>query len=717
MNQRVATYLANISIRRKLMLLIMVTCGLVLLATTLVFVIKESNTLLHEQQTDLSSLADILATNTSAALTFDDPQSALETMRSLSVKTDILAAYILREDATVFSRYLARDVQTSKLPFEQLTAISTPESYQKVLAKIRNEKPHLLNLSDHLTLVRPILLDSQSIGTVILHADTRNMRSRLSSILLTATIILLIAAVMAWLLSMRLQGIISNPILLLVETMRNVSTTKDFTLRVRKFGDDEVGRLYDGFNEMLQEIEERNVVLQQRQEHLQELAHFDTLTRLPNRVLFHDRLRQAMNLALRNDQLISVMFLDLDSFKDINDTLGHRIGDLLLQQAADRMSIVLRDCDTVARLGGDEFTIFNQNIKSVTNARRVAQKLLDLFDIPFKLEGQQTYVTCSIGVTMFPADGDNMDTLLMNADVAMYHAKADGKNTFKLYSPDMNQLASERLALQNDLRKALDLQQLYLHFQPKFDAFSAKIKGVEALLRWKHPERGLISPEKFIPLAEESGVIGSITEWVLYTACRQAKLWHTAGYGPVCMAVNLSAYSLKRNNATAMVQHVLAETGLPPELLELELTESMLIETDHQAANTLHALKALGITIAIDDFGTGYSSLSYLHRFPIDALKIDRSFVWNMHRSENDLAIVNAIIAMGHSLKLQVIAEGVETEEQLQTLKTCGCETIQGYLLGKPMNADKITVILKREKNGHGINQRKQTVKDQGATK
>lgn len=707
MKHLVRRYLANISIRRKLMLLIMATCGLVLLATTLVFVLKESSTLLNEQQTDLSSLADILATNTSASLTFDDPQSALETMRSLAVKTDILAAYILRENATVFTRYLARRAESGTLPFEKLLPSSPPASYQKILDQLKAVKPHLLNISDHVTLVRPIMLDGQEVGTVVLFADTRGMQNRLSSILFTAVSILSIAAVAAWLLSMKLQGIISDPILTLAEIMRKVSVTKDFSLRAEKTGDDEVGRLYDGFNEMLQEIEERNIVLRQRQEHLQELAHFDTLTHLPNRVLFHDRLQQAMNLALRNNQIIAVMFLDLDSFKDINDTLGHRTGDLLLQQVADRMSIVLRDCDTVARLGGDEFTIFNQNIRSAQNAGRVAQKLLDLFEIPYSLEGQQTYISCSIGVTLFPADGDNMDTLLMNADIAMYHAKADGKNTYRLYSSDMNQQTSERLALQNDLRKALDLHQLYLHYQPKFDALSGRIIGVEALLRWRHPERGYIPPTKFIPLAEESGSIGPITEWVLQTACRQAKLWHSAGYGPITMAVNLSAYSLKRNNASVMIQQALTETGLPPELLELELTESMLIENDQQAADILHTLKALGINIAIDDFGTGYSSLSYLHRFPIDVLKIDRSFVWNMNRTENDLAIVNAIIAMAHSLGLHVVAEGVETEEQMQTLKSCGCETFQGYLLSKPVNGDKVTVLLKREKNRHGLNQSK----------
>lgn len=696
MNRLTKTTLANISIRHKLMALIMATCGLVLLATTVVFVLKETNALIREQRKNLASLADILGKNVTAAVTFNDPQSALETMHSLSVKSDILAAYILRADATVFSRYLAKGVTIDALPFEQLEPGATSDTCKTLLKQINSQHNRLGQFFDKVSLVSPIILDNQTIGTVVLFADMRELRASLISTLLAATLILGVATIVAYLISRRLQRIISDPILLLADAMRQVSESKDFSLRADKPGNDEIGCLYDGFNEMLQEIEERNLVLRQRQEHLQELAHFDTLTHLPNRVLFHDRLQQAMNLAQRTNQVIAVMFLDLDRFKDINDTLGHRTGDLLLQHVADRMGLVLRDCDTVARLGGDEFTVFVQDIKTADNARRIAQKLLDLFEIPYCLEGQQVYVTCSIGVTLFPADGDSMDELLMNADIAMYHAKADGKNTYRLYAIEMNQQASERVALQTDLRKALDLKQLYLQYQPKFDARTNQITGVEALLRWQHPERGLIPPTRFIPLAEESGSIVNITEWVLKSACHQAKLWYDAGCGDISVAVNLSAYSLKRNNAPFMVQQMLEESGLPPHLLELELTESMLIENDQHAEETLHALKKLGVKISIDDFGTGYSSLSYLHRFPIDALKIDRSFIWNMHRSDNDMAIVVAIIAMGHGLKLQVIAEGVENEEQLETLKKCGCETIQGYLTGKPALAEELTVRLQR---------------------
>ncbi len=691
MKRFVKAYLINSSIRRKLTSLIMLTCGVVLLSTTVVFTVKEAVSLIGEQNRNLTSLADILSKNVTPAIIFNDPQSALETMNSLSVKTDILAAYILNNDATIFSSYIARGAKPASLPLPQLLSSATPNATQKVVMHISL----LWQGSDQVNLTRPIILDGKTVGTVGLIADMSKLRTHLLSTVLVTLIILCLAAIATYFLSLRLQEIISEPILNLSDAMRRVSESKDFSLRVVKPGNDEIGSLYDGFNEMLHEIEERNLVLQQRQEHLQELAHFDVLTRLPNRVLFRDRLQQAMNLAVRKDQQIAVLFLDLDRFKDINDTLGHSIGDMLLQQVANRMGLVMRDCDTVARLGGDEFTIFIQDIKSAENACMVAQKLLDLFEIPYCLDGQQVYISNSIGITLFPADSGNIDELLMNADIAMYRAKADGKNTYRLYNSEMSQQGTDRVALQSDLRSAVDQKQLRLLYQPKFDTLSGRIIGVEALIRWQHPERGLIPPDLFIPLAEESGSIFAITEWVLNTACLQAKFWHDAGYIGITMAVNISAVSLKRKNVVAMVQQALINTGLPPGLLELELTESMLIENNLMAEETLRVLKDLGISIAIDDFGTGYSSLSSLHSFPIDSLKIDRSFVWNMNRTSNDLAIVVAIIAMAHSLKLQVIAEGVETEEQLETLKTCGCEIIQGYLLSKPVGAEELNALLK----------------------
>jgi diguanylate cyclase (GGDEF)-like protein len=697
MNCVLADQFANISIRKKLLLLMMAVCVLVLTTATCIGIIRESNDIIKEQKQDLDSLSDILGKNVSAALAFNDPLSASSTISALSVKTNILAAYILDANNAVFSTYQTKDREIAHLPFEKIAAGASPEQLKAALEQAERKSKQLIQLNSYRTLITPIILDGQTIGHVVLYSDLSALQHRLTSTLLTTVFILIGTGVLAYFLSLRLQNIISVPIYTLADSMRQVSDKKDFSIRVSKSANDEIGHLYDGFNEMLQEIEERNILLQQRQEHLQQLAHFDTLTRLPNRTLYYDRLRQAIHLAQRTGQAVAVMFIDLDQFKDINDTLGHAIGDQLLRQAAGRMALILRDCDTVARLGGDEFTIFIQDVKTAANACLVAQKILDLFEIPYNLGDKTIYITCSIGITLFPNDGDSVDGLLMNADIAMYHAKADGKNGFRVYSQEMNKQTSERVALQHDLRKALDLDQLVLLYQPKFDAITEKICGFEALIRWHHPERGFISPVRFIPLAEETGLIMPITEWVLQTACKQARLWYDSGFTSLSMAVNLSALSLKRNNAVTMVQLALEESGLPPACLELELTESMLIENDHIVGDTLQIFNVAGISIALDDFGTGYSSLSYLHRFPINVLKIDRSFVWNMNRSANDLAMVTAIIAMARSLNMKVVAEGVETQEQLESLKKCGCNIIQGYYFSKPISAKEVSALLRTD--------------------
>lgn len=690
MYKRLLQQVANISIRNKLMLLITLVCGPIVVLTTTIYLIKDTFTVIQEQHDSLESLSEIIAKNVAASLLFDDQVSALDTMDSLKLKPDIIAAYILHTNSTIFSRYIASDTDPTRIPLEQLPSDATEQEHLQMLGKIKADAGRISILRQNQVLANPIMLDDQNIGTVVLFADHEKLKRHLAGAIVTSVAIFILATIVTYLLSIRFQGMISSPILNLSAAMLKLAESKDFSLRVKSPGKDEVGQLYDGFNEMLQEIEERDIVLQQRQMHLQELAHFDTLTRLPNRVLFHDRLKQAINLAQRTKQLIAVMFLDLDCFKDVNDSLGHRTGDLLLKQVGERMNSALRDCDTVARQGGDEFTIFAQNIKELSGVDKIAQKLIDLFDKPFWVDGNELYVTCSIGITIFPNDADNIDALLMNADMAMYQAKAAGKNAYRLYNAEMNQQAGDRIVLRTDLRKAQDQNQLFLLYQPKGETQSGKVTGVEALLRWQHPERGLVSPALFIPLAEEGGIIHEITEWVLRTACRQAKQWQDDGLGDITVAVNLSAYSLKRHNVPMLVQEVLTETGLPAKLLELELTESLLIENDHQAESVLDNLKQIGVSIAIDDFGTGYSSLAYLHRFPIDCLKIDRSFIWNMHRSDSDQAIVSAIIAMAQSLKLRVVAEGVETAAQLDALRACGCDIVQGYLLSKPVLPEEL---------------------------
>jgi predicted signal transduction protein with EAL and GGDEF domain len=439
-----------------------------------------------------------------------------------------------------------------------------------------------------------------------------------------------------------------------------------------------------------------------------QMAYYDSLTELPNRSLFHDRLKQALEQSKRYGWTLALLFLDLDNFKRINDTLEHRIGDLLLKGVADRLSCYVRSADTiarqggnalantVARLGGDEFTVLLTEIYSMRDAAKVAQRILATLSEPFRLDGHEVYMTASIGIALYPADGADINMLIKNADTAMYHAKENGRNNFQFYKESMNATALERLQLESSLRKAIERNEFVLHYQPMVDIESNCIVSTEALIRWEHPEKGIIQPMDFIPLAEETGLILSIGEWVLNTACMQNMTWQQLGnYNkPVAVSLNLSGHQFRQVNLIGIIEKVLADTHLPPDFLELEITESVIMSNADATISTLNKLKDMGVRLSIDDFGTGYSSFSYLKRFPIDNIKIDRSFIRDITASSEDATIVKAIIAMAHELKLKVIAEGVETEEQSQLLREMGCDEMQGYLFSRPVAPERITEML-----------------------
>ncbi len=439
-----------------------------------------------------------------------------------------------------------------------------------------------------------------------------------------------------------------------------------------------------------QDITERK----RTQEQLNYLAYYDTLTGLPNRVLLRDRLRQAMLDADRNEHLVAVMFLDLDRFKVINDTLGHDAGDALLKLVAERLQDCVRAGDTIARLGGDEFTIVLSNLGHVDDVTRVARKVMAYFAQPFQLVGNELFVTASVGITVYPFDDTDLDNLLKNADAAMYLAKEQGRNNFQFYTAELNARATRRLTLETALRRALERNELELHYQPQVDLRTGRVIGSEALLRWRHPELGEVSPVEFIPLAEETGLIVPIGEWVLRTACSQNMAWQAAGLPPMPTAVNLSLRQFQGQDLYAAVRRVLDESGLAPELLDLEMTESVLMHDAEGALVVIRDLKKLGVSFSLDDFGTGYSSLSYLKRFPIDTLKIDRSFVRDIPDDADDAAIAVAIIAMAHSLGIRVIAEGVETAAQVEFLCAHDCDAMQGYHFSRPVPATEMTDIL-----------------------
>ncbi len=421
-----------------------------------------------------------------------------------------------------------------------------------------------------------------------------------------------------------------------------------------------------------------------------EMATHDMLTGLPNRHLLQDRIAQALAHDRRNQEQAAVLFIDLDHFKIINDSLGHAVGDLLLKEVAARLNASMRSEDTVARQGGDEFIVLLPNIAGAQDAEAVAQKMLGVLIQPFQINGEELHIGGSIGIALFPSDGEDVDTLLKNSDIAMYHAKENGRNNYQFFAPEMNQRAAEKHALGIDLRHTLERNELLLHFQPVIDMPDGKLTGMEVLLRWQHPKHGLILPSKFIALAEETGMIIPIGEWVLRQSCLQIRSWQSQGYAVPKLAVNISARQFRQKTLVADITRILVETGVEPRCLVLEITESMLVENIEETIKTLHQLSALGLEISIDDFGTGYSSLSYLKRYPINTLKIDLSFVRDIATDPNDAAIIAAIIAMAHSLKMGVVAEGVETEEQLTFLTRQGCDRFQGYYFSKPLSAVEV---------------------------
>ena len=427
------------------------------------------------------------------------------------------------------------------------------------------------------------------------------------------------------------------------------------------------------------------------EKHIQFLAHYDPLTKLPNRRLFEDRLSQTLAHAKRHGNNAGLLFIDLDRFKNINDSLGHMAGDALLQAVSGRLEKCVRGSDTVARLGGDEFVVILGAITEPGDSAHVCHKIMEAMSEPFVLNGYKVNVSPSIGISIYPNDGVDSETLIKNADAAMYHAKASGRNNFQFFTPDMNARALELLSLETELREAILKEEFVLYYQPKANAATGKTTGVEALIRWQHPVKGLLLPMQFIPVAEECGLIMQIGEWVLKTACAQNKKWQDMGclYAPV--AVNISALQFHTRNLGGLVKQVLHDTGLAPCYLELEITEGVVMKDVESTIETLENLKSMGVLLSIDDFGTGYSSLSYLTRFPLDTLKIDKSFVCDIMNNRGNAAIIRTIITMSHHLGLKVVAEGIETVEQLAFLKNEGCDEIQGYYFSKPLPADEFT--------------------------
>jgi len=471
------------------------------------------------------------------------------------------------------------------------------------------------------------------------------------------------------------------------------------------FGDNETPLRMIG---TVQDVSDRKRTEQQ----IHQLAYFDALTGLPNREHFRRQAERALRGANRNGQKMALVFLDLDDFKYINDTLGHDAGDELLCTIAEYLQHSIRASDllaklgtedayqaSVSRLGGDEFTILLPDLQEIEVAAKVAERILEQLRNPIKIQGKEFFVTGSMGIALYPNDGDSVDTLLKNADIAMYHAKQGGRNSYRFYTAHMDERVQLRLSMESKLKRALENEEMDLHYQAKVEISTGRIVGVEALLRWYNLEIGQVSPARFIPVAEETGLIVPIGEWVLNTACRQASAWRQGGLSPGTVAVNLSSHQFRRGGLIEKVSQALASTGWDAQWLELELTESVIMENAEETIRVLSQLKQMGITLSVDDFGTGYSSMAYLKRFPLDVVKIDQSFVNDITTDANDATIVKAIIALARGLNLTSIAEGVETEQQLNFLRQHGCDQVQGYLVNRPIPAEQMEQLLRAEQS------------------
>ncbi|MEO6079434.1 MAG: EAL domain-containing protein [Steroidobacteraceae bacterium] len=478
---------------------------------------------------------------------------------------------------------------------------------------------------------------------------------------------------------------ISHKLLVLKKPFEPIEVMQCASALTRKWQHERV--LYSQMESLERVVTARTEGLEAANRQLRHLATHDTLTGLPNRVLLDDRLAQAIAHAHREQQQFAVLVVDLDRFKLVNDSLGHRAGDELLCEVARRLCTLVRDIDTVTRLGGDEFVLVLSPVTSAQDAERVATRVVESLESPVKIAGMDVYTSPSIGIALYPADGATTETLLTHADAAMYCAKQQGRNRFQCFASGMDTVTRDRVQLEGDLRQALALNQFEIYYQPKVDATTGKVHGAEALIRWHHPERGLVMPADFIPLAEECGLIHSIGDWVIREACRQCKAWQIEGLLPLRVAVNVAAAQFRNGTLLDTIQRALQDAGLEPRCLELELTESAVMTNPEESVAILENLSRMGVVVSVDDFGTGYSSMSYLRRFPIDKLKIDRGFIRDLVTRPDDVSIVQAIISLAHSLKLKVIAEGVETPEQLGFLRSMGCDQYQGFHFSPPLPA------------------------------
>ncbi len=637
------------------------------------------------QDQDAGSLiSDIIDETTTIefAVKNNDVKLIQQSLLDLRLHPGISAAEIYSYNNQSFSDFLTDDSH------ENLTVSHSELSFlNKLHLNIKSSKPIFFQGYD-LKLLDPIEKNNKIIAAVLVKASLGNDLdiSNLIKIIFLFSMITVFFA-------MRFEELISNPLLQLDNAMTHVITQNDYSTRITKVSNDEIGHLNDTFNIMLEKIQYNENLQRISQEQIKKLAYYDTLTGFSNRDFFKELFNQAIVNAKENNKLMGVLYFDLDNFKQINDVFGHDAGDELLRHAAKNIQKCALDLEKnglqsnaiLARLGGDEFIIVLNNIADVEDAKRVADQIIKLSYKPYTTKGKEIVVSASIGIALYPIHGESSDELMKKADIAMYFSKQHEKGGYTVFNEKMNTVLINKIGIENDLRKAVERNELVLFYQPQFQLSQNTIVGFEALLRWNHPTKGFLSPDEFIPIAENTGLIIAIGAWVIQEACRQCQEWHMNGFEGVRVSVNISPRQFSDANLIAVIKNALNDTGLDPRYLDIELTEGMIMLNDQKTLDLLHKFKEIGVKISIDDFGTGYSSLRYLSQYPIDILKIDKTFISYVNENKKNATVTKAIIDLSHNLNLSVIAEGVETIEQLNYLKINGCDIIQGYIISRPL--------------------------------
>jgi diguanylate cyclase (GGDEF)-like protein len=611
----------------------------------------------------LATLADVIGQNSTAAIDFGDRRTGQEILEALRQEGQIVSGCLYDRSGSLFAGY-QRDAGRAPCSSGNETQAAPGKALRRISRTVyrRNER----------------------VGTILLIADTVMLQHRERRLMQVAVGLALISLLLGVAAGLVLQRRVTRPILELAGAMRAVCCAEALNERVEPCGSEEIRELGSGFNHMIAQLRERDRRTRRAEATLQQQARRDSLTGLPNRRAFMERLSDALTLSDRDGTLVGLLYVDLDGFKLVNDSLGHTVGDLLLKRVGARFASRVRVSDTLARVGGDEFTLVLPGLQTAEDAGRVAAALLDCLRTPFEVSGHEITVGCSIGISLRGESSLDSHDLLQQADSAMYAAKRGGRNRAVYFSPELGLMARERLTLENELRSALARGEIYVDYQPEFELSSGRLKRFEALARWKHAALGQVPPDKFIPVAEECGLIHTIGAYILETACREAASWQTNPAEPIELAVNVSAVQFNSEGLPGQVAEVLKRTGLPPECLQLELTESAMLGSNRACVEKMMQLRNLGVTLAIDDFGTGYSSLSYLAELPVNTIKTDRSFLRGIETTEDGEGIIGSMIELAHRFRICVVVEGIETVEQLAVVRGLGADEGQGFLLGRP---------------------------------